>query len=56
MNIIYTILSPSVDDSVIYRGQMFYLYISLNEWKVKFLVVKNIDAFAEVYNTCELVV
>ena len=31
-----------------YRGQLFYLYKSLNRWQVKFIVVKNIDAFAEV--------
>ena len=48
----YAIFSLSIDDSLMYRGQMFYLHISLNEWEVKFIVVKNIDAFAEVYNTC----
>ena len=53
MNIIsISIFSLSVDDSLMYRGQMFYLHISLNESEVKFIVVKNIDAFAEVYNTC----
>ena len=48
----YAIFSLSVDDSLMYRGQMFYLHKSLNEWQVKFIVVKNIDVFAEVYNTC----
>ena len=48
----YMLFFLSIDDSLMYRGQMFYLHKSLNRWQVKFIVVKNIDAFAEVYNTC----
>ena len=46
-------LSTTVDDSIIYHGQAFYLQEQLNQWQFKFIVVKNLDAFREVRNTTE---
>ena len=46
-------LSNTVDSSIIYHGQAFYLQEQLNRWQFKFIVVKNLDAFREVRNTTE---
>ena len=38
----------TVDESIIFYGQAFYLRKQLNEWHFKFTIVKNLDAFTEV--------
>ena len=44
----YCLFLDDVDDSVMYSCQAFYLKIRPNEWHLKFIVVKNIDAFKSV--------
>ena len=37
----------TVDESIIFYGQAFYLRKQLNEWHFKFTVVKNLEGFTE---------
>ena len=48
---VHCYLSTTVDNSVIYHGQAFYLQKQLNRWQFEFTVVKNLDEFKKVSNT-----
>ena len=37
-----------VDNSIMYFGQVFYMKKELNEWEMKFIVVKHIKEFTKV--------
>ena len=39
---------PIVDSSIVYFAQLFYLEKELNHWHMKFVVVKHLEAFAQV--------
>ena len=43
-----------VDNSIMYFGQVFYMKKELNEWEMKFIVVKHIEAFTTVGVKCFL--
>ena len=42
------------DNSIMYFGQVFYMKKHLNEWEMKFIVVKHIEAFTMVGVKCFL--
>ena len=37
-----------VDSSIIFLGQVFYLEKQLNQWEMRLIVVKHLEAFANV--------
>ena len=51
---LFFFLIEGVDDSIMYFGQVFYMKKHLNEWEMKFIVVKHIEAFTTVGVKCFL--